>query len=242
MASRAMTGTRSRHVGRPFYLIMSLVMAAVFIAGFSFTVPSDFTDDPGLPLLLHIHGAVFTLWVLVFVAQPAFIARGSVALHRKIGWVGAALAAAMLVMGVTATLYAVHYDRVPGFFPRPIFLTMNLIGIVVFAGLVAGGIALRHKAEWHKRLMLCATVSILGPGLGRLLPMTAFGAAAPLVMFATIALFALAGPTMDLVTLRRVHRAYWWGVPAILLSMALIGPLAFSPPGLALLHAVEARR
>jgi hypothetical protein len=217
---------------------MSLIMAAVIIGGFAHTVPNDFAVKPGLPLLLHVHGAVFTLWVLVFVAQPAFIARGSIALHRKIGWIGAALAAAMLVMGTAATIYAIRYDFVPPFFPRPIFLVMNLIGIAVFAGLVAAGVALRQRAEWHKRLMLCATISILGPGLGRLLPMPAFGAAAPLVMFGVIALFAFAGPVADLIVLRRVHRAYYWGVSTILLSMVVIGPIAFSPVGSALLKAI----
>ncbi|MDO7843531.1 hypothetical protein [Sphingomonas immobilis] len=239
MASVIMPGQRRRTVGRPFYLVMSLAMAAVIVGGFSTTVPEDFTHRPGLPLLLHVHGAVFTLWVLVFVAQPAFIARGSVALHRKIGWVGAALAAAMLVMGVAATLFAIRYGFVPSFFPKPIFLVMNLIGILVFAGLVAGGIVLRKRAEWHKRLMLCATVSILGPGLGRLLPMGSFGAAAPLVMFGAIALFAFAGPVADIVVRRRIHPAYYWGVSAILLSMVLIGPIAFSPPAIALLHVVQ---
>lgn len=220
---------------------MSLIMAAVIIGGFSNTVPGDFSARPGLPFLLHVHGAVFTLWVILFVAQPAFVARGSIALHRRIGWIGAGLAAAMLVMGVAATLYAIRYDVVPSFFPRPIFLVMNLIGIAVFAGLVGAGIALRKRAEWHKRLMLCATISILGPGLGRLLPMGSFGAAAPLVMFGTIALFAFAGPVADLVVRRRVHPAYYWGVATILLSMAVIGPVAFSPPAAALLKAISAR-
>lgn len=221
---------RSGTVGGRFYLVMSLAMAAVIVAGFAQTVPDDFTEQPGLPLLLHVHGAVFTLWVLLFVAQPAFIARGSRALHYRIGMVGACLAAAMLIMGVAATLYAVRYHMIPGFFPPRIFLVMNLIGIVTFAGLVTGGIALRKRSEWHKRLMLCATISILGPGLGRLLPMAAFGATAPLVMFGVIALFASAGPIVDLVVRGKIHPAYHWGGGAILLSMASIAPLAFSPP------------
>lgn len=220
----------ARTVGRSFYLIMSLVMAAVIIGGFSHTVPEDFAATPGLPLLLHVHGAVFTLWLFVFVAQPAFIARGSIDLHRRIGWLGAGLACAMVIMGVAATLFAIRYGFVPSFFPKPIFLVMNIIGILVFGGLVAGGVRLRRKAEWHKRLMLCATISILGPGLGRLLPMDSFGPFAPLVMFGVIALFAFAGPLCDLIVRRRVHPAYYWGVAAILLSMALIGPIAFSPP------------
>lgn len=226
-------------VGRRFYLIMSLAMAAVFVAGFSTTVPGDFAPSPGLPLLLHVHGAVFTCWVLVFVAQPALVARGSLALHRKVGMIGAGLAIAMIVMGVAATLFSVRVDRVPPFFPPAIFLVMNTIGILVFGGLVAAGVALRRKAEWHKRLMLCATVSILGPGFGRLLPMQDFGPAAPLVMFGAIAAFAFAGPVADLVVRKRVHPAYFWGVGAILLSMVLIGPLAMSPPGQAALRMVQ---
>lgn len=231
MTSTTMPRARPQSAARRFYLVMSLLMAAVIVGGFSSTVPGDFMARPALPLLLHVHGAVFTLWVILLVVQPALVARGSVALHRKVGWAGAVLAAAMLVMGIAATLYSVRYHFVPSFFPPRIFLVMNIIGILVFAGLVAGGIVLRRRAEWHRRLMLCATVSILGPGLGRLLPMDAFGAAAPLVMFGAIALFALAGPVMDLVTRRRIHPAYYWGVTAILLSMAIIPPIAFSPLG-----------
>lgn len=91
-------------VNNRFYLFMALAMTAVIVGGFSQTVPNDFLTTPGLPLLLHVHGMVFTCWVLLFVAQPAFVANGSMALHRKLGWVGAGLAAAMVVMGIAATL------------------------------------------------------------------------------------------------------------------------------------------
>lgn len=239
MTAIGMRQRSSRQAGQPFYLIMSLLMAAVFVAGFSTTVPGDFAASPGLPLLLHIHGAIFTTWVLLFVAQPAFIARGSLKLHRRIGGFGAALAGAMVVMGLAATWYAVRYHMVPSFFPPTVFLVMNGLGILVFGGLVAAGVARRRQADWHKRLMLCATVSILGPGLGRLLPMGSFGAFAPLVMFGVIALFAFAGPVYDLITERRIHPAYLWGVAAILLSDIAIGPLAFSPPATALLHLIR---
>ncbi|TPG46535.1 hypothetical protein EAH76_23245 [Sphingomonas glacialis] len=220
---------------------MSLAMAAVFISGFGNTVPNDFIGTPALPLLLHVHGAVFTLWVMLFVAQPAFIARGSITLHRKIGWLGVALAAAMLIMGVAATLFTVHYGYIPSFLPPAIFLVMNLVGIAVFAGLIAAGIALRKRSEWHKRLMLGATVSILGPGLGRLLPMPSFGAAAPVVLFGVGMLFALAGPVVDLIVRRRVHPAYYWVVGTIAVSQLAIAPLAFSPIGGGLLAVVRAQ-
>ena len=233
MTTIGIQGRPIRRAGRRFYVIMSLVLAATIVAGFSQTVPDDFTHTPGLPLLLHIHGAIFTLWVLLIVGQPAMIAQGNVKLHRQVGTIGAGLAIAMVVMGLAATLFAIRYHRVPSFFPPGVFLVMNGLGILVFGGLVTAAVALRRQADWHKRLMLCATVSILGPGLGRFLPMDSFGAFAPLVMFGVILLYALAGPVYDLIMLRRVHPAYLWGVAAILISDILIGPLAFAPPTLA---------
>ncbi len=236
MATIGIEGRSAQGTGRRFYLIMSLLMAGVIVGGFAQTVPEDFTHRPGLPLLLHIHGAVFTLWVLLFVAQPAFIARGSVRLHRRIGYLGAGLAVAMVVMGPAATFFSIRAHMVPSFFPVGVFLVMNALAILVFGGIVAAGIAKRRDAEWHKRLMLSATVSILGPGMGRLLPMDQFGAFAPLVMFAALTVFAFAGPVADLITRKKIHPAYYWAVGAILLSEVLIGPLAFAPPTQALIH------
>lgn len=233
---------KTRRVGTgsdAFYLWISLAMAAVIIGGFAKTVPGDFLDTPRLPLLLHVHGAVFTLWVLLFVAQPAFIVRGSTRVHRRIGWIGVGLAAAMVVMGVAATLFAVHLHAIPPFFPPTIFLVMNLVGILEFGGLVIAGIALRQRREWHKRLMLCATISILGPGLGRLLPMPSFGAAAPLVMFAATLAFVVAGMIADLVARRRIHPAYIWGMGIMVLTHIVVGLLAFAPPTRALLHFIQ---
>ena len=230
VTARAVSKTRPA-----FYLILSLVMAAVIIGGFSRTVPDDFTASPSLPVLLYVHGTIFSLWVVLLVIQPALIFRGSIRLHRRLGLVGAVLAAAMVVMGLTATFSAVHDNLVPAFFPPAIFLAMNTLGILVFGALVTAGVKLRRQADWHRRLMLCATVSILGPGVGRLLPMGSFGHAAPMVMFGVIMLFALAGPAYDLLTRGRVHAAYLWGVGIIMTSMLITGPVAFSPPTQALL-------
>lgn len=239
MSSVSVSRASARFVRPSFYLFMSLAMAAVIIAGFSQTVPDDLRMKPGLPLLMQIHGLVFTLWIVLFVAQPAIVFRGSLKMHRRVGWVGAVLACAMVIMGLAATYFAIHYRVVPSFFPPTIFLVMNVIGILVFAGLVAAGVSLRKKAEWHKRLMICATVSIMGPGLGRLLPMESFGRAAPLALFAAVMVFALAGPVYDLVIRRRVHPAYLWGVSAILISMLITGPIAFTPVARAMVELIS---
>ncbi len=215
-------------VGRSFYLVMSLVLAAIVTYGFSHTVPGDFAD-PGLPPLLWLHAAVFVAWVLLFVAQPSFVARGSIALHRRLGWIGAGLAAAMVAMGGMAILFALRADTIPPFYPHGLFLTRGVIGLAVFAGLVAAGVAQRRRAEWHKRLMLCAAIVVILPGLERALPIPLIGPAWPFVVDGLAVLIALAGPACDLVVRRRIHPAYLWGVGTIVAGQGLVDALAPSP-------------
>jgi len=55
-------------------------------------------------LLVHIHGAVFSLWILLLIAQTSFIARGRVDVHRRMGLFGFGLACLMVILGLmTAT-------------------------------------------------------------------------------------------------------------------------------------------
>lgn len=221
---------RPAEVGRLFYLVMLLIMVAIVAAGFSQTVPDDFAPTPGLPLLLHVHGAVFTCWAALMIVQPSLVVAGNVRRHIQLGVLGAVLAAGMVVMAVAATLFAIGHHFVPVFFPKPIFLVQNIVIILVFAALFTGAFALRHQAEWHKRLMYCACASIISPGLGRFLPMDQFGAAAPLVLYGVNDLVLLAGPIADLVVRRRVHPAYLWGLGALISAEIAIPLIAFTPP------------
>jgi hypothetical protein len=220
---------REARSGDRFFLGMAAVLAVVIFTGFGQTYPASLTSQPPLPTGLHLHGAAFAGWVLLFVAQPALALRGSMRLHRILGWIGAGLAVAMVIMGVWAVRIAL-VDRIGvSFLPKRVFVMGNLITVLVFAGLVVAGIVRRRAPDWHRRLMLCATICLLSQALGRLLPLGAFGDAAPLVLFGVVDLFALAGPVADLVVRRRVHPAYYWGVGAILAMEAAVPLLAFSP-------------
>ncbi len=232
-----LNGHPTRSVGRRFYLTMSLVLAAIVIFGFSHTLPGDFAA-PDFPPVLVLHGAVFLTWVLLFVAQPALVARGSLALHRKLGWFGAGLACLMVVMGAGAVLLALQQGSIPPFYPHGLFLVRGLLGISLFAGLVAAGIAKRREADWHKRLMLCASIVVIGPGLERALPIPAFGAWWPMVADGVTDLLALTGVAVDLAVRHRVHPAYLWGVGAIVATQAAIDLLASSPLAGLLLRAM----
>ena len=225
--------------GRRFYLIMSVLLAGIVVFGFSHTIPSDLAP-PGLPLLLLLHAVIFGAWVLLFIAQPALVVRRSISMHRKLGWIGAALACLMIVLGSSAILFALWNNTLPPFYPPGLFITRGVVGLALFAGLLTAAIRLRRRIEWHKRLMLCAAVTVVVPGLERALPLPLFGTAWPFVADGVLDLIALVGPTMDLFVHRRIHPAYFWGVGAIIAGQATVDLAAPSSVAVLMLRLVGA--
>ncbi len=216
----AATGLQERRVSNPgrenrFFLGMSIAcMLGVFV-GFSRTYYlKRYFGTHELPLLFHIHGMVFTAWMIYFVIQTGLIANRRVSLHRQLGYAGAALAGAMTVLGASVAYYASKYG-----FALPIPFTHNPEGvlfftwlnILLFAMFVTAGFYFRRNRQAHQRLMLMAMVCELMPSaLGRL-P----AAAHPVGL---IFLFVLAGPLYDLFTLHRVHRAYLWSLSIFIIT------------------------
>ena len=80
--------------------------------------------------------------------------------------------------------------------------------------------------------MLSGTVIVIGPAFGRLIGpfMAQLGGFAPFSVIAAMLLYVLAGMVFDLIILRRIHPAYWWGAGAVTILQVLSGPIGFSPP------------
>jgi uncharacterized membrane protein len=124
---------------------------------------------PALPLCIHVHGALFTAWVLLFVAQTSLVAARRTDLHKRLGVGGAVLAAAMVVSGTFVAIDSARRAR-PALgalaAAPPLFvLVIPLASVVVFTILVGLGLYYRRRAETHKRLMLLATIALLPPAL-----------------------------------------------------------------------------
>lgn len=222
-----------------FFSTLAIVTAVTIVAGFATTyLPKLRAGTPALPPIVHLHAAIFTGWLALFVAQTTLVLTGRTALHRRLGVAGVALAALMLVVGVATALTVARQGHrgIPGVeFPDADgFLLLNLSSIVVFAALVGAGWLLRRNAPAHKRLMLLATVGgLVGPGVSRL----PFAAGKPPVIGVLALAFLLAGPAYDLVTRRRVHPAYVWGG---LLALATIPPIVTQVSATAAWHGLAA--
>jgi len=218
---------------RRFFTGMAVAALLTVFAGFAPTyylrsILLERAAFPGgtLTPLLKVHGLLFTTWIVLFVVQVRLVAGRRIALHRRIGYGAAALAAAMVVAGFLAAVDAARRGSAPPGIPPLSFLAIPMGDLVIFSTLVGLGMAWRARPEAHKRLMLVCTISILTAAIARIPGVFAGG---PLLFFALTHLFVVAGLLYDRVTRGRVHPAYWWGGGLLLASQ--VGRLAVSGTG-----------
>ena len=120
--------------------------------------------------MLHLHGIVSTLWIVLFVTQTRLIAARRVNLHMKLGIAGLVLAIAAIVVGVmtTALTAAIPHIRPSGLTSSQ-FTAIPLTSLVLFGAFIGLALVLRRRSDFHKRFMLLAMISVLGPGVGRII-------------------------------------------------------------------------
>jgi hypothetical protein len=190
---------------RIFFTGMALAMALTLFLGFSRSYFLRGAELPALTPLYHVHGALFSAWIALLVAQTSLVAAGRTDIHRTLGIAGAVLAAAVFVVGVTVSIETLRRQGGSlGRDPR-VFFSIPLADIIVFGVLVITAIMQRWRSETHKRLMLLATISILTAAIARFL------AAGPVGLFLGTDAFVLALVVYDLVSRGRLHPATLWG-------------------------------
>jgi len=230
-ANLSVTGTRQGT--RRFYVGMAIAVLITVFLGFSRTYfLKSYYGTPELSLLLHLHGLVFTSWVLLFLAQTTLVATGRTDLHRKLGAGGAVLAALLLIVGTTTAIMRVKSGRpspIPGVSPLS-FLAVPLFDMVVFAILIGVGLVQRHRPDTHKRLMTLATIALTSAPIARL---PAVRPAGPPAFFGLTDLFIVAMLVYDLATRRKVHPATIWGGLVIVASQPLRLMISGTPAWLA---------
>jgi hypothetical protein len=156
-----------------FYPLIALAFALLSIVGFSRTYYFRFlTELPPLTTLVHLHGAVFTAWLLVFVAQTRLVAAHRVDLHMKLGIAAVALAALIVLVGLATAAVKASEPRIhPSGLTAAQFSVVGLTSIGMFAVFIAAGVAFRRRAALHRRFMVLAMIAVLTPPASRLLSM-----------------------------------------------------------------------
>ena len=237
-----MTGNAAAYrQDQAFFLRLAIAISIFVVAAFAQWALRGYSNYAAAPLSVHVHGATMLAWLGLFVTQNYLAGSGRIALHRRLGWAGVALGIFMLLIGTYITLQAISLRRVPPLFTDPYFLMLGPVHLVFFATVLAFAIGWRRDTEWHRRLMLLATVLVMEPAFGRLVP-------PPILMspwgpwFEGLLQAAVLGIAMlhDRRLRGRVHPALWWGVGILFLCKLAVDLLAASPPVIAYAQALAA--
>lgn len=215
-------------VRRGFYVGLAALIAAVAVAGFWPTYWGPlFSGTLDLHWLLHLHGVVFTGWVVLLVVQTVLVYRGRTDLHQTVGkvvgvgWGGLVITVGLSVaFGIISPAVGREFEDLQGFIAS---FVITLPSILAFALLFGAALLYRERPAIHKRLMIVATLALLSAATARLgrnvfeLPPTA-----SMVVERGLPI-GLAGLAIgyDWWTRNRVHPVYWVAVAVLVLDDAV---------------------
>jgi hypothetical protein len=156
---------RRKPVRSSLFVWAGALAAVVAITGFAKTflhplITGTFSAHPAI----YFHAVFLFGWVALFVAQAVLAREWRVATHRKLGWIGLALAfgvvSSTLIIGVLASRRIAASGAVV---QADSELLVILLELTVFTSLVVAAVLFRRRPETHKRLMLLALIGALGP-------------------------------------------------------------------------------
>ena len=232
MASAVPSGA-SVDAARYFY-----VGVAAFVVAFTFAA---FTRSYWAPMVggslemhaaFHAHAALFFAWTIFFLTQTILVAQGRVLSHRELGMLGVALAGAMVFSGVVAVI--VNLSLLMGTPRERVVLGTSILGLTamaMFTTYMTVALANIRRPEWHKRLMVLATFSILQAVVARyILLIPDLSQPHRALLSATIVdLLLLAVILIDARIKGRVHPVYLAGGAFLLFVQFARSPITHTP-------------
>lgn len=162
----------------PFFTILGLAMLGLATGGFW---PQYFSAVTGRApavttqfWLIHLHAALFIVWLLLYISQATLIMTGNARVHLKMGpWLAAygfvIAGVGLFAAGLLANRLGIREND---FEAAAAFVFFPVIDMVYFAGFLAAAVVYRKLPHLHKRAMFLATFSIAVVGIGRLVGRT----------------------------------------------------------------------
>ncbi len=224
-----------------FFTRMAIGMAAFIVFGFAQWALRGFVVPATVPVWVHVHGVAMLSWLALLITQNLLAGAGNIALHRKLGLLGLALVLVIAGLAMFTGRMAVELHRVPPFYTDAYFLALTNVEALAFTLVVLAGVAKRRQTQWHRRLILGATIIAMGPAFGRLIP-------APLIGPVLTALTGLALQLGVLAIIARhdiretgsIHPATRSLGLVLLLVFATVHALSVFPPFVSLAESIAA--
>lgn len=215
----SLPGRRFDHV---FFFATALLMLAAVFLGFARTYYLAGVFRAPLPsTIIHVHGAVFSCWILLVLAQTSLTSAGRVDIHRRLGVLGFLLAGLMVVLGIWAATERLAHgtNRADPY----LFYIVPLTDMLNFATLVFFAFRARFDSAAHKRIMYVATTALLIAPIARWPVSFLYKSAAHAALISC--LFVLLLVAYDLWSTHKIHRATIWAGGFLILVQQIRLPI-----------------
>lgn len=214
---------RARGLGgeRLFFLLIAASMFLSVLIGFApryYLAPIN--GSPAMAqasLMVHFHGALFSVWVLLFMVQVGLIAADRRDLHMALGTGGLVLVPLMIVIGALTALQQVARRTGTPLDPLS-WLAIPLLSVVGFGVLFSAALALRRYSGAHKRLMVLGMATMISAAFGRMTFLPTM-----LAILVLPNLYVVALLVWDAVSQRRAHPVTLLG--GVLVLATTVGPI-----------------
>lgn len=220
---RAMVNLWARDRATLFYLGFGLfgLLVVAFGFGWTYAVPM-MRRTFSAPWFVHLHGTSALAWVLIFIGQAMLVRSRRTPLHRRLGQVALPLSFLIWGSGIATAFWAAERDVAEQGTLATSALSGTVTGLSLFALLVIAAISLRKRPDWHKRLIMLATIQVLWPAFFRLrhwLP----SIPNPEIWLALVLAYSpiLLAAGRDWTIYGRIHPVWLFVAPALLLEQSL---------------------
>ena len=151
-----------------FYFGFGLFALSAVLLGFSTTYILPMARYTfAAPWVVHLHGLSALGWVLMLIIQARLVRNQRTPVHRPIGQMGLPLAATVWASGIATAAWAAHRDLPAAGTVATSNLASTTIGLSLYLALVIAAILVRRQPDWHKRLVMLATIQVLWPAIFR---------------------------------------------------------------------------
>ena len=208
-----------------FFSAMAILIFATVFLGFARTYFLAGVFGAPLPnWLIHVHGAAFSSWIILLVAQTSLVSAGRTDIHRRLGILGFALASLMVILGTVAGTDALRRGFHPPGVDAKTFYIVPITDMLFFGTLIFFAFRNRFNPLAHKRLILIGTAALLIAAVSR----WPFAAVNNKLLVATLISdsFVLLVAAYDLFSTGKLHRATLWAGAFLIVAQQIRFPIA----------------
>lgn len=213
---------------RYFFVAMGGLFVVINALGF---VPQlMFIRAQKIPLhwFTHVHGAVMTGWLVLYLVQAILGARGRFKYHQQLGIIAAAWGLVVWITLGIVTFSALVRDNPPEQSMQFATLALSLAAIVLFGLFFTWGIRARKNAAIHKRMILLAMLPLMSAGIDRMEFLPALESAY-FVRLIYLDLLLIPLVVYDCFTQQRIHRITVIGAACLFVTQGVVASAATSP-------------